>query len=196
MLSSWCLFYKGKLKNWRCVLFALIIALPPVWVQGWYFDAGLRRAFMIKFTLNGEATEYDGDPQMPVLWFVRDVSNLTGSKFGCGRGLCGACTMHLNGQPIRACSMPMSLVDQGELTTIEGVESKAAKAVQAAWQQLDVVQCGYCQSGQIMSAISLLEKNAKPTDNDIDKAMAGNVCRCATYQRIRAAIHVAAKAMS
>lgn len=151
---------------------------------------------MIKFTLNGEAKEYDGDPQMPVLWYVRDHANLTGSKFGCGRGLCGACTMHLNDAPIRACSMPMALVDKGELTTIEGAESKAAKAVQSAWQKLDVVQCGYCQSGQIMSAVALLEKNPKPTDKDIDAAMSGNVCRCATYHRIRAAVHVAAESLS
>lgn len=151
---------------------------------------------MIKFTLNGEAKQYDGDPQMPVLWYVRDMANLTGSKFGCGRGLCGACTMHLNGSPIRACGLPMALVDKGDLTTIEGVSTAAAKAVQSAWQKLDVVQCGYCQSGQIMSAVALLEKNPKPTDDDIDAAMSGNVCRCATYHRIRAAVHVAAESLS
>lgn len=150
---------------------------------------------MIKFTLNGEAKQYDGDPQMPVLWYVRDMANLTGSKFGCGRGLCGACTMHLNGAPIRACGLPMALVDKGDLTTIEGASTAAAKAVQSAWQKLDVVQCGYCQSGQIMSAVALLEKNPKPTDDDIDAAMSGNVCRCATYHRIRAAVHVAAESL-
>lgn len=148
---------------------------------------------MITFTLNGVKKEYDGDPNMPVLWYVRDFAQLTGSKYGCGRALCGACTMHLNGAAIRACSTPMTRVDKGALTTIEGIQTRAAQAVQAAWQQLDVVQCGYCQSGQVMSAVALLEKNPRPSDADIDSAMAGNVCRCATYPRIRAAIHAAAK---
>lgn len=147
---------------------------------------------MIKFTLNGESVSFDGDPQMPLLWFVRDIQNMTGSKFGCGVGMCGACTMHLNGAPIRSCSTPVSVAQGATVTTIEGLASAPAKAVQEAWQKLDVVQCGYCQSGQIMSATALLESNAKPTDADINMAMQGNICRCATYHRIRAAIHDAA----
>lgn len=147
---------------------------------------------MIKFTLNGESVSFDGDPQMPLLWFVRDIQNMTGSKFGCGVGMCGACTMHLNGAPIRSCSTPVSVAQGATVTTIEGLASAQAKAVQEAWQKLDVVQCGYCQSGQIMSATALLEGNAKPTDADINMAMQGNICRCATYHRIRAAIHDAA----
>ncbi|MBE1300610.1 MAG: 2Fe-2S iron-sulfur cluster binding domain-containing protein [Alteromonadaceae bacterium] len=147
---------------------------------------------MIKFTLNGESVSFDGDPQMPLLWFVRDIQNMTGSKFGCGVGMCGACTMHLNGAPIRSCSTPVSVAQGATVTTIEGLASAPAKAVQEAWQKLDVVQCGYCQSGQIMSATALLEGNAKPTDADINMAMQGNICRCATYHRIRAAIHDAA----
>lgn len=147
---------------------------------------------MIKFMLNGESVSFDGDPQMPLLWFVRDIQNMTGSKFGCGVGMCGACTMHLNGAPIRSCSTPVSVAQGATVTTIEGLVSAQAKAVQEAWQKLDVVQCGYCQSGQIMSATALLEGNAKPTDSDINMAMQGNICRCATYHRIRAAIHDAA----
>ncbi len=151
---------------------------------------------MIKFTLNGEEVSFSGDPQMPLLWYVRDVLNLTGSKFGCGVGMCGACTMHLNGQPIRSCSTPVASANGAELTTIEGLSSGPGLAVQQAWQDLDVVQCGYCQSGQIMAATSLLQNNAKPSDADIDNAMQGNVCRCATYHRIRAAIHKAADSLA
>lgn len=147
---------------------------------------------MIEFTLNGKAMQYDGDPQMPLLWYVREILDMTGTKFGCGVAMCGACTMHMNGQPIRSCSMPVAAAAGAELTTIEGLNTAAASAVQDAWQALDVVQCGYCQSGQIMSASALLESNSKPSDADIDAAMAGNVCRCATYHRIRAAIHDAA----
>ena len=147
---------------------------------------------MISFTLNGKKVDFKGDPNMPLLWYVRDEQQLTGSKFGCGVAMCGACTMHLNGTPIRACSTPISAVKDGQVTTIEGLQSKAAAAVQKAWQKLDVVQCGYCQSGQIMSATALLEQNPKPNDQEINQAMQGNLCRCATYQRIRQAIHSAA----
>ncbi len=146
----------------------------------------------ISFTLNGQAVEHDGDPSMPLLWFVRDKQGLTGSKFGCGIAQCGACTMHMDGNPIRACSMPVSALEGRSVTTIEGLGTPAAQAIQDAWRELDVVQCGYCQSGQIMSATALLEKNASPSDDDIDAAMQGNLCRCATYHRIRAAIHAAA----
>jgi isoquinoline 1-oxidoreductase alpha subunit len=146
----------------------------------------------VSFTLNGTVVEHDGDPAMPLLWFVRERQHLTGSKFGCGVAMCGACTMHLDGTPIRTCVTPVSAVAGKSVTTIEGLDSPAGHAVQAAWRELDVVQCGYCQSGQIMSASALLAKNPEPTDADIDTAMAGNLCRCATYHRIRAAIHRAA----
>lgn len=151
---------------------------------------------MIKFKLNGKSVTYEGDTSKPLLWYVREDAELTGSKFGCGVAMCGACTMHLNGNPVRACSTPISMVNGGSVTTIEGLENKTAKAVQTAWQELDVVQCGYCQSGQIMSAVALLEKNSKPNDKDIDAAMDGNLCRCATYHRIRKAIHSASKSLA
>jgi isoquinoline 1-oxidoreductase alpha subunit len=147
---------------------------------------------MVSFTLNGNTVEHDGDPAMPLLWFVRERQRLTGSKFGCGVAMCGACTMHLDGTPIRTCVTPVSAVAGKSVTTIEGLASRAGRAVQDAWRELDVVQCGYCQSGQIMSAAALLEQKPAPTDADIDTAMQGNLCRCATYQRIRAAIHLAA----
>jgi isoquinoline 1-oxidoreductase subunit alpha len=147
----------------------------------------------ISFTLNGAEVEHDGDPAMPLLWFVRERQGLTGSKFGCGVAMCGACTMHLDGVPIRTCVTPVSTVAGKSVTTIEGLTSPAARAVQQSWRELDVVQCGYCQSGQIMSATALLEGNPRPTDQDIDAAMQGNLCRCATYRRIRAAIHRAAR---
>jgi len=146
----------------------------------------------VSFTLNGNVVQHDGDPAMPLLWFVRERQHLTGSKFGCGVAMCGACTMHLDGTPIRTCVTPVSAVAGKSVTTIEGLESAAGLAVQAAWRELDVVQCGYCQSGQIMAATALLAENASPSDADIDTAMQGNLCRCATYQRIRAAIHLAA----
>jgi isoquinoline 1-oxidoreductase alpha subunit len=150
----------------------------------------------VSFTLNGVAVEHDGDPAMPLLWFVRERQHLTGSKFGCGVAMCGACTMHLDGTPIRTCVTPVSAVAGKTVTTIEGLNSKAASAVQEAWRELDVVQCGYCQSGQIMAATALLTQNPAPTDTDIDSAMRGNLCRCATYHRIRAAIHTAAKTLA
>jgi isoquinoline 1-oxidoreductase subunit alpha len=149
----------------------------------------------ISFILNGKPTTLDADPTMPLLWALREVAGLTGTKFGCGMALCGACTVHLEGRAIRSCALPLSAVSGKQVTTIEGLESKPAKAVQAAWIKLQVPQCGYCQSGQIMSAAALLESNASPSDADIDGAMSGNICRCATYSRIRAAIHGAAEAM-
>ena len=146
------------------------------------------------FLLNGKSTTLDADPNMPLLWAIREMAALHGTKFGCGMALCGACTVHLDGQPIRSCVMPLSAVANRQVTTIEGLQSKQAKAVQAAWISLQVPQCGYCQSGQIMAATALLEKKPAPSDSDIDEAMSGNICRCATYPRIRAAIHAAAQA--
>lgn len=148
---------------------------------------------MIKLTINGSAVEFDGDPSMPLLWYLRDEQGLTGTKFGCGVAQCGACTVHVNGQPQRSCVSPMSALEGADIVTIEGATSKEIEAVRAAWVAIDVPQCGYCQSGQIMSAVGLLSANPKPTDEDIDLAMTGNVCRCCTYHRIRAAIHDAAQ---
>jgi isoquinoline 1-oxidoreductase alpha subunit len=147
------------------------------------------------FNLNGSPTTLDADPNMPLLWAIREVAGLHGTKFGCGMALCGACTVHLDGQPIRSCVMPLSAAAGRNIITIEGLQSKQAQAVQAAWIQLQVPQCGYCQAGQVMSATALLEKNSAPTDVDIDAAMSGNICRCATYSRIRAAIHAAAQSI-
>jgi isoquinoline 1-oxidoreductase alpha subunit len=146
---------------------------------------------MVQLTINGKDLEIDVPPEMPLLWAIRDVIGLTGTKFGCGQALCGACTVHLDGEPVRSCQTPVGDVGTRKVTTIEGVNGKVAKAVQAAWQKLDVVQCGYCQSGQIMQAVGLLSTTPKPTDAEIEAAMDGNVCRCATYVRIRAAIHEA-----
>lgn len=148
---------------------------------------------MIKLKVNGTARQFDGDPDMPLLWFLRDELDLKGAKFGCGMGLCGACTVHLNGKPVRSCSTPMSTLADASITTIEGISKDGNHPVQQAWEELDVPQCGYCQAGQIMSACALLAKNPKPTDADIDSAMNGNLCRCGTYLRIRAAIHKAAE---
>lgn len=149
----------------------------------------------INLKVNGKPVRVSSPPGTPLLWVIRDELDMTGTKFGCGVASCGSCTVHVNGEPQRSCSVFIEDVDGAEVTTIEGVSGAAAKAVQAAWRKLDVVQCGYCQSGQIMSAVNLLEKNPKPTDQDIDEAMGGNACRCATYVRIRAAIHHAAKTM-
>ncbi|MGH8136787.1 MAG: (2Fe-2S)-binding protein [Steroidobacteraceae bacterium] len=149
----------------------------------------------IKLTVNNQPRELDVDPDMPLLWAIRDHLALTGTKFGCGMALCGACTVHIDGQATRSCVTPISAVAGKSVTTIEGLATDAGKAVQSAWIHLDVPQCGYCQSGQIMSAAALLAGNSKPTDSDIDAAMAGNICRCATYVRIRAAIHEAAQAL-
>src|SRR5947207_6815945 len=145
----------------------------------------------VAVNVNGQTRDLDIDPATPLLWVVREELGLTGTKYGCGVAQCGACTVHVDGQPVRSCSMPVSAASGRKVTTIEGLLSPAAKAVQKAWVDLDVVQCGYCQSGQIMSATALLEQKPRPTDTDIDRAMAGNICRCATYHRIRAAIHAA-----
>jgi isoquinoline 1-oxidoreductase subunit alpha len=146
-----------------------------------------------KLRINGRAREIDADSQMPLLWVLRDLLDLKGTKFGCVRSFCGACTVHSDGVPIRSCVTPVSSVGSASITTIEGVAATAlGRSVQNAWLAVDVVQCGYCQAGQIMSASALLAKNPRPTDADIDKAMSGNICRCATYTRIRAAIKQAA----
>ncbi|MCX6595383.1 MAG: (2Fe-2S)-binding protein [Acidobacteria bacterium] len=147
---------------------------------------------MIKLTLNGAARQFDGDPEMPLLWFVRDIADLSGTKFGCGAGLCGACTVHIDGAAARSCVTPMSAVAGKKVTTIEGLSPTGDHPVQKAWMQVNVPQCGYCQSGQIMQAVALLKQKAKPNDADIDSAMQGNICRCGTYQRIREAIKIAA----
>ena len=149
----------------------------------------------IKLTVNGESRELDVDPEMPLLWAIRDHLELSGTKFGCGMALCGACTVHIDGAPTRSCVTPVSAAAGKSVTTIEGLTTPAGKAVQAAWIALDVPQCGYCQSGQIMSAAALLSSNPQPSDADIDAAMAGNICRCATYARIRNAIHQAAETL-
>ena len=145
--------------------------------------------------LNGKPTPVHAEPDTPLLWVLRGELQLTGTKFGCGMALCGACTVHVDGEPVRGCVTPLVAVGARAVTTIEGLQGKAADAVRAAWLQLDVVQCGYCQSGQVMAAAALLAKNPKPSDADIDTALAGNLCRCGTYPRIRAAIHAAAKAL-
>jgi isoquinoline 1-oxidoreductase alpha subunit len=150
----------------------------------------------VSLNINGEVRTVDADPQTPLLWVIREDLGLTGTKYGCGVAQCGACTVHVDGETLRSCVAPVGGIGARKVTTIEGIASPAAKAVQKAWVELDVVQCGYCQSGQIMSATVLLEQKPKPTDLDIDQAMAGNICRCATYQRIRAAIHAASKQLS
>ena len=148
---------------------------------------------MINLKVNGKAYQVDVDPSTPILWVIRDNIGLTGTKFGCGAAQCGACMVHLDGDGIRSCISPVSRADGKELVTIEGLDSKLSKPLQQAWVQEDVPQCGYCQSGQIMAAAILIRDNPNPTDGDIDDAMTGNICRCGTYQRIRKAIHVAAK---
>lgn len=147
----------------------------------------------IALHINGKNYQVDAPPDMPLLWAIRDLVGLTGTKFGCGVGLCGACTIHLDGQPVRSCQIPLNAVQTGQqVTTIEGISGNLENVVQQAWIEHQVPQCGYCQSGQIMSAVALLEANGNPSDADIDAFMAGNICRCGTYQRIRAAIHTAA----
>ena len=150
---------------------------------------------MASLTVNGAARSYDGDPDMPLLWYLRDQLQMTGTKFGCGQALCGACTVHVDGVPARACRTAMGSVSGKNVTTIEGLDAKGQHPLQVAWRDNGVPQCGYCQSGQIMSATALLNLNPAPTDRDIDLAMNGNICRCATYVRIRAAIHGAAKTL-
>jgi len=147
----------------------------------------------VTLNVNGQNYAVDAEPDTPLLWALRDHIELTGTKFGCGIAMCGACTVHLDGQPVRSCSTPINYASGKKITTIEGVKSNTAKAVQQAWDEIQVAQCGYCQSGQIMSATALLESNPNPSDADIDAAMQGNVCRCATYVRIRSAIKSAAK---
>ena len=149
---------------------------------------------MVKLTVNGKARQYDGDPDMPLLWYLRDDLRLTGTRFGCGAGLCGACTVHVNGQAVRSCQTKMSTLESKTVLTIDALSGNGQlHPVQRAWIAHNVPQCGYCQSGQMMSAAALLKATPNPTDADIDRAMAGNICRCGTYQRIRAAIHTAAK---
>jgi isoquinoline 1-oxidoreductase alpha subunit len=148
---------------------------------------------MATIQINGQSTEIDVAADTPLLWVLRDTLGLTGTKFGCGQGLCGACTVHVGGSPVRSCQTPVSAVGDLAVTTIEGLSSDRSHPVQQAWMEIDVPQCGYCQSGQIMSAAALLANNAKPSEADIDAAMSGNICRCGTYPRIRAAIHRAAE---
>ena len=151
---------------------------------------------MFQLTVNGSTHQLDVDPDMPLLWAIRDHVGLTGTKYSCGIALCGACTVYLDGAPIRSCITPVSAALGKQITTIEGLQSKTAQAVQSAWEKLEVVQCGFCQSGQVMSAVELLTRNQNPSDQDITTAMNGNICRCNTYVRIRAAIKEAAKALA
>jgi len=147
---------------------------------------------MVNLTVNGTARMFDGDEDMPLLWYLRDDLRLTGTRFGCGAGLCGACTVHLDGTAVRACQTPLKAVNNKKVVTIEGLSPTGTHPVQAAWEKHNVAQCGYCQTGQIMQAASLLSRSPNPSDADIDRAMQGNICRCGTYQRIRAAIKTAA----
>lgn len=151
---------------------------------------------MIRLSVNGTEQSFNGAPEMSLLWYLRDILGLTGTKYGCGISLCGVCTVHKNGEALRSCVTPMSSLAGAEITTIEGIDSDGLHPVQQAWIEHNVPQCGYCQPGQIMQAISLLGKTPKPTDQEIDESMAGNICRCGTYQRIRAAIKTAAGARS
>jgi len=150
---------------------------------------------MATLDINGKVVDVEAAPDTPLLWVLRDHLGMTGTKFGCGMALCGACTVHLDGVPTRSCVTPLAALAGKKITTIEGLGGKVAEAVQSAWDHIDVPQCGYCQSGQVLAATALLTKNPKPSDADIDAAMSGNLCRCGTYQRIRAAIHDAAKSM-
>lgn len=148
---------------------------------------------MVAITVNGEQRTFDGDPAMPLLWYLRDELGLTGTKFGCGKALCGTCTVHIDGQPMRSCVTPVSVAEGREITTIEGLHPEGNHPVQVAWREHNVPQCGYCQSGQIMQAAALLSANPNPSDQEIINGMQGNICRCGTYQRIHAAVRSAAK---
>jgi isoquinoline 1-oxidoreductase alpha subunit len=150
----------------------------------------------IEFELNGETVSLEVDPAMPLLWAIRDIAGLTGTKYGCGKALCGSCVVHVNGQPMRSCVTPSAAAAGGVVTTIEGLSEDGSHPVQVAWRELNVAQCGYCQSGQIMSAVALLERSPNPSDDEIDAAMSGNICRCGTYNRIRRAIHKVAEDQS
>ena len=150
----------------------------------------------VKFVLNNQEVDLDVEPDMPLLWAIRDIAGLTGTKYACGKALCGACTVHIDDQPVRSCVIPVSTAEGKSVTTIEGLSEDGSHPVQVAWRELNVAQCGYCQSGQIMSAAALLERVPKPGDEDIDAAMSGNICRCGTYTRIRKAIHKAAEGQS
>ena len=150
----------------------------------------------IEFELNGETVSLEVDPAMPLLWAIRDIAGLTGTKYGCGKALCGSCVVHVNGQPMRSCVTPAAAAAGGVVTTIEGLSEDGSHPVQVAWRELNVAQCGYCQSGQIMSAVALLERSPNPSDDEIDAAMSGNICRCGTYTRIRKAIHKVAEDQS
>ncbi len=160
----------------------------------WNLSRSMEAPYAMKYTLsiNGQKRDVEAEPGTPLLWVIRDELDLTGTKYGCGVASCGSCTVHLDDSPVRSCQTAIEDVANAKVTTIEGLDSKISKAVTTAWRDMDVVQCGYCQSGQIMSAIGLLSENPSPTDNDIDDYMDGNACRCATYQRIRSAIHQAA----
>ena len=147
----------------------------------------------MKLDINGSVKDVDAPPEMPLLWVLRDLLGFTGTKFGCGMAQCGACTVHLDGQPVRACITPVSTVGTRKVRTIEGLSADGSHPVQRAWAETDVVQCGYCQSGQIMTAVALLEQKPDPSDADIDAALSGNICRCGTYQRIREAVHLASR---
>jgi aerobic-type carbon monoxide dehydrogenase small subunit (CoxS/CutS family) len=147
----------------------------------------------MKLDINGTVREVDAPPEMPLLWVIRDLLGFTGTKFGCGMAQCGACTVHLDGQPVRSCVTPVSTVGTRKVRTIEGLSPDGSHPVQRAWAEADVVQCGYCQSGQIMTTVALLAQNSDPSDADIDAALSGNICRCGTYVRIREAVHLAAK---
>jgi isoquinoline 1-oxidoreductase alpha subunit len=191
-----CVWRNARMRAFRAFEFFR----PPNWAMVRTKSFSLECAMpqdkdsaMPTLSINNRSFDLDVDPAMPLLWAIRDHAGLTGTKYGCGVALCGACTVHLDGEPVRACQIQVRDAVGRKVTTIEGVEGKVAKAVQGAWQSLDVVQCGYCQSGQIMNAIGLLSQNPKPSDADINNAMDAIVCRCATYVRIRAAIHQAAK---
>ena len=150
----------------------------------------------IEFELNGETVSLEVDPAMPLLWAIRDIAGLTGTKYGCGKALCGSCVVHINGQPMRSCVTPAATAAGSVVTTIEGLSADGSHPVQVAWRELNVAQCGYCQSGQIMSAVALLERSPNASDDEIDAAMSGNICRCGTYTRIRKAIHKVAEDQS